>query len=369
MTSPTPSNDTGADSLRRVVIVSRVRRNPYVTLLAEGLKQPDLKLAVTLSDSFSARWMWRNRRAVDVLHIQWLELLFVYATWARSVKRWLSVMVGLLIARLSGVCLVYTVHNLDQHEGRRLALTRAGNRVMFALAQRVHVHDADTAAQLRAQWGRTRGVHIIPHGSYVGAYPDTCTRDDARRRLGLDDAAFVHLHLGRVRPYKGVEELVAAFGALDDPAAALVIAGEAQEPGYAATLQSQAQGDGRIRLHLRFVADEELQFFFRAADVCVLPYRHVTTSGAAILSFSYGVPVVAPRLGCFRDMVHEGDARERRGLLYDPAAPDGLQAALAAVRNADLPAMRAACARAASELDWSRISRLHAAMYRSCPRG
>ncbi|MFH1085054.1 MAG: glycosyltransferase [Chloroflexota bacterium] len=354
---------------RRVVIVSRVRRNPYVALLAEGLRQPDLRLDVSVTETFSARWMWRHRQSVDVLHIHWLELLFVYPTWARSLRRWASVLVGLALARLSGVRLAYTVHNLDQHEGRRLALTRLANRVMFALAHVVHAHDAETAEQLGALWGRRRGVHIIPHGSYVGAYPDSTTREDARRQLGLAAADFVYLHLGRVRPYKGVEELVAAFAALPDATAALVIAGEAQEPAYADALRGQAERDARIRLHLRFVADDELQHFFRAADVCVLPYRHVTTSGAAILSFSFGVPVVAPRLGCFRELAREDQAEERRGLLYDPAAPDGLRAALAQARHAELAPMRAACARLARELSWERIARLHAAMYRSCLPG
>ncbi|MEZ4597387.1 MAG: glycosyltransferase [Chloroflexota bacterium] len=46
------------------------------------------------------------------------------------------------------------------------------------------------------------------------------------------------------------------------------------------------------------VPDDRMQVFLRAADVMVLPYRDVLTSGSAILAMTFGLPVVAPRIGC-----------------------------------------------------------------------
>lgn len=344
--------------LGRVVLVSRVKRNPYVTLLCAGLNQ--LGLDAAISDVFSCKWMWRHRAQVDVLHIHWLELLFTHAALAPSLKRWASTILGLLMARLSRVRLVYTVHNIWQHEGRYPLLTWWANRVMFWLAHAVHVHDAQTAEQLARQWGRRGGVHIIPHGNYIGAYPNTCTRQEARARLQLSDDAFVYLSLGRVRPYKGLEDLLAAFGALAAPDALLLIAGEAQDPGYEQVLQRLAQGDPRIRLSLAFVPEDALQVYLAVCDVCVLPYRHVTTSGAAILSFSFGVPIIAPALGCFVALVGEDG---QRGVLYNAQAPQGLAEGLARARICDLAAMRQACIEYAQQLDWSGIAAQHAAMY------
>jgi glycosyltransferase involved in cell wall biosynthesis len=256
--------------------------------------------------------------------------------------------------------LVYTLHNLAQHEGRRPYLARWGHRILLWLAQAVHVHDAETAATLACAWGRWRGVHIISHGSYIGAYPNTLTRAQAREGLGLDQTAFVYLSLGRVRPYKGLEELLAAFRALPNGDAVLLVAGEAQEPGYEQRLTALAQGDTRVRLHLRFVAEDALQLYLNACDISVLPYRHVTTSGAAILAFSFAAPILAPRLGCFVELA---GPQQERGLLYDADAPGALAEALAAARRSDLPAMRQACRAYARERDWQSIARQHAAMY------
>ena len=357
-------------SVRRVIIVSRVKRNPYVSLLCDGLRQPDLGLQPSVTRQFSWGWMWRRRRDVDVLHIHWLELFFVCPTLGRSLKRWVSVMLGLLLGRVSGVCIVYTVHNILQHEGQRAGLVRWGNRVVFTLAHAVHVHDHETADLLRDEWGRRRDVYVIPHGNYVSAYPNECTRAEARKRLGLDEASFVYLFLGRVRPYKGIEELILAFKSLDEDAV-LLVAGEVHEPSYEQSVRELAPPgaldvvDERIRLHLEFVDDEDLQTYFGACDICVLPYQHVTTSGAAILSFSFGVPIIAPRLGCFVQLVGDGE----RGLLYDAGATDGLRDALRLARQSDLGKMSAACTKFTESLDWKRIARQHAAMYQGAARG
>ncbi|HUT15406.1 MAG TPA: glycosyltransferase, partial [Anaerolineae bacterium] len=289
---------------------------------------------------------------------------------------------GLLLARLSGVCIVYTVHNVWQHEGRYPWLVGLGNRVILALAQAVHVHDDETVASLREQGGLARlgsrkrpNVYVIPHGNYVPAYPNDCSRVTARTRLGLDDSTFVYLFLGRVRPYKGIEELLVAFKALDARDMALVVAGELHEPHYARRVRELARGDARIRLYLQFVPDDELQVYLNGCDICVLPYRHVTTSGAAFLAFSFGVPIVAPRKGYFVQLV--GD--KERGILYDaPAwasergAPRASQKcgsltdALRQARECDVEAMSAACTRFIARFDWDTIAQQHAAMYRQC---
>lgn len=361
---PEKGMDSGAavpsqGSRRRVVLVSRVKRNPYVSLLSKGLCQPALGLQVSIVDRFSCQWVWRHRRAVDVLHFHWLELLFIYPTRSHSLRRWTSVVLGLLLARLSGIRIAYTVHNVWQHEGRRGELVCLGNLVILALAHAVHVHDRQTAELLERRWKRRRGVRVIPHGNYVSAYPNDATFSEARKRLGLDESAFVYLFLGRIRPYKGIEELLAAFKALEAHDAVLLIAGEAQEPSYTQRVRDLAEDDDRIRLALRFVDGDSLQFYLNACDICVLPYRHVTASGSALLSFSFARPIIAPRMGCFVQLL--GD--DERGILYDPETPGGLARALCHAREADLMAMRASCGQFAERLNWDDIARQHAAIY------
>ena len=347
-----------------VVLVSRVRGNPYVPLLRESLEQAAPGIRASVSDQFSLKWVWRHRRDVDVLHLHWLDILVAYPTWAWSLKRAATVTLGLLVAKLAGIRLVYTVHNLDHHEGRRAWLVSLVHRVAFRIVDAVHVHDGDTAQVLATEWRRRRAVFVIPHASYVGAYRDDVERADARHKLGMPDDAFVYLFLGRLRPYKGIEELVSSFRTLYHADARLLIAGQAQEPDYVDAVRALAESDERIIVRPEYVADEDIQLYMRACDLCVLPYRHVTTSGAALLAFSFQTPIIAPRLGCFRELL----GADARGVGYDPADENGLTRALAVARALDLPKAREACLAYIEPLSWLNIARQHAAVYHTVIR-
>ncbi len=347
----------------RVVYISRVRLNPYVRLLARGVHQAAPDLVIEHSHFLSLPWLWRHGRHADVLHIHWAEYLYLAPrAWERR-RAFLSVMLALLLTRLLNVRTVYTVHNLTPHEVASPYLHRALNALLFRLVDAVHVHDASVAAEVARRFGRRRGVYVIPHGPYFGAYPDTVDRATARatlqaRGFPLPEDAFVFLFLGQVRRYKGVERLVAAFRDLDAAHAFLLIVGKAEDVAYAEEVRRLAQADPRIITHLTYVADEDLQFFFHAADVCVLPYRHITTSGAALLAFTFGVPIIAPAIGPFPDLVGEG-----RGLLYPPEDVDGLREALRVALNGALADAGPRVKAFARSLDWPRLGERHVAVY------
>lgn len=331
-----------------VQMVSRVRMNPYTRLLAEGLERAQPGLCCTQTESLLAG-------RFDIIHLHWFDLLYAARSPWRRVLKLASLAKGLQQARRGGAHLVYTAHNVEPHERAGL-LQRAADALVYRLADAVHVHDESAQRALAAQ--RTvRRVDVIAHGNYIGAYPDTCTRAAARQRLGLAGNVFVYVALGQIRPYKGLDELISAFRGLPGSRLALVIAGNLHDPAYGRLLEKQAGGDRRIRLEPHFVSDDEVQYYFRAADVCVLPYRAATTSGAAILALSFGCPVVAPDLGPFRSLLVGAS-----GLLY-PSGANGLKSALAAAT--DMPPQQAhtAALALARSLDWDGIARQHVAVY------
>jgi glycosyltransferase involved in cell wall biosynthesis len=199
----------------------------------------------------------------------------------------------------------------------------------------------------------------MAHGNYIGAYPDKCTRGEARRRLAVDQDAFVFLSLGQVRPYKGLDDLVSAFAQLPGQELRLLIAGNPHDAAYGQALVASAAGDSRMRVDLRFVPDDEVQYYMRAADACVLPYHSATTSGAAILALSFGRPVIAPDIPPFRGLISPGS-----GVLYE-TTPGGLGQALSAACRLDAAQARASALSVAHSLDWLPIARRHAEVYRT----
>jgi glycosyltransferase involved in cell wall biosynthesis len=371
-----------------VLLLSAVgtKTNPYIGLLRDGLAAAgaDVRLAADLDSAALAGF------SPDVIHLHWLErydlprpvavaslrgaadlprrvlrrvaetaanAAVIYA-WRRRSR--LQGLFGQLRAfQAGGGRVAYTIHNLDPHEESG-PVERWGTAQMLALADVVHTHDAGTAALVTARFGRRQGMVVVPHGHYLGCYPNTVRRAEARAVLSLAADAFVFVSLGLLRPYKGLEELLPAFRSLPERDLVLLLAGKPGSKNYLSSLQALSAGDDRIRLEPRFLHPDEVQVYLNAADACVLPYRQITTSGAALLAFSFGLPVIAPALGAFLNLV-----TDRRGLLYDPAEPGALPGALVRARQTDWAGAGEEIRAWVAQFDWAEIGRKLLMAYRS----
>jgi glycosyltransferase involved in cell wall biosynthesis len=96
----------------------------------------------------------------------------------------------------------------------------------------------------------------------------------------------------------------------------------------------------------------------------VLPYRQITTSGAALLVFSFGRPVIAPALGAFPNLV-----TARRGVLYNPAEPGALPRALVQASQTDWTGTREEIMTWVAQFDWVEIGQKLLAAYRTSCSG
>jgi glycosyltransferase involved in cell wall biosynthesis len=297
-----------------------------------------------------------------VLHLHWTHEYLKGSAGPTLVNRWRFVAQLRLLRRL-GIRIVWTMHNLGGHDGSRHASEMAVHRELVGLADTVICHCAAAREAAIAAYGLgpadAAKLHVVPHGSYVGAYPDRVAAAEVRGRLGLPAEGPVLLFLGAVRGYKGTDDLVAAFRAIEDPSARLLIAGKPRGAGIEEHLAGAAAADRRIVLALRYIEDAELQVWLRAADLVVLPFRDILTSGSAILALSFGRPVVAPALGCLPETVPAA-----AGVLYDPDVPDAVGEALRMALDGDLAAMGAAAQARADELDWGSIATATARLYR-----
>ncbi len=332
--------------------------NAYQRALSEGLEG----LGVTVSgDPTRARRILpiaealRRHGRPDILHFHWTEPYIAGGSSRVSRLKARRTLVELRLARRAGVRLVWTAHDLFRHDRREDPNELAFMRSLFGLADTVIVHcraAADGLLETLAlgEAGRHK-IAVIPHGHYRGAYPDTISRQDARRRLGLPAEGKVISFVGWVRSYKGVWELLEAFAGLDEPEARLVIAGRAIDGAYAARLTAAAKGDERILLDLDFIPDEDLQVYLRAADVVATPFLEIFTSGSVLLAMSFERAVLAPRRGCVTDVLDE-----RGGILYDADDPQGLEGALRVAMTADLEAMGRHNGDSLDRFDWSRVA-------------
>ena len=85
----------------------------------------------------------------------------------------------------------------------------------------------------------------------------------------------------------------------------------------------------KIKWDIRYIPDDEVKFFYSAADVCVLPYTDVYQSGVIQLVYAYKKAAVASKLTAFTQFVKEDET----GYLAEINDVDSLQAAIEKAYN------------------------------------
>jgi beta-1,4-mannosyltransferase len=270
----------------------------------------------------------------DVFHVHWPDGSLNYKNPVSCLMRIFYFFTVLCIAKIRGAKIIWTVHNLHPHESFHPIFERAFWIVFLrmldgyiSLSESGHFLAQSTYPALRRIHGE-----VTRFGHFRNVYPDSMSRDDARKRLGISSDARVLLFLGLIRPYKNVPELIRVFRETGCHDSLLVIAGECNDHDLEGEVRRSAEGDCRIRLHLDFIPCEEIQIYFKASNLTVLPYKDILNSGAALLSLSFSVPVLVPDKGAMQELklnFGEGWVRTYHGVLE----PETLMDALVAVAS------------------------------------
>ncbi len=221
-----------------------------------------------------------------------------------------------------------TAHVVTPHE--RIGFQDAVYRRIHHLSNLIIAHSDHDRQRLLEEFGvdPERAV-VIPHGEYgffegVGEATD---RESARTSFGLGREDEVALFFGYIREYKGLDVLLEAWPTVMDarPRARLVVAGDPVQlrRERCEELESWATRLGVVH-RFDYIPFADVARYFGAADVLVMPYRHISQSGVLFLGLSLGVPVVASRVGGLPEMLKDGDT----ALLVPPNSPTALAEAL-----------------------------------------
>jgi glycosyltransferase involved in cell wall biosynthesis len=243
---------------------------------------------------------------------------------------------------------VWTAHNVLPH-APVFADDVAARRALVRASDLVLAHSPAALAELAALGAVPRRSAVIEHGPLHPVTPAT-----SLRQPGSPGGPRRFLFFGRVERYKGVADLLSAFAGLAaETAAELTVAGPCPDRGLRAELRELAGRAGHpVTLHLDRVPDAEVPALLAAADVVVLPFRRVSTSGSALLALCHGRPLIVPDLPGLADLPGEAVLR------YDGSRP-GLAAALtrlADAKPATLAAMAAAALAYPAGLSWPDIA-------------
>ena len=285
---------------------------------------------------------------------------------------WLSGWVGRELARQNGIPHVITFHTLgliklqsrvgeveppERAEVERELIQSASSVVAFSPHERdamVRLYGADAAK-----------VSLVPCGVDLTRFKPL-DRRAARERLGLNGGK-VLLYVGRVEPLKGLELLVHTAAQMEtcQDVKVLVVGGANDGDKEVGRLQDLAR-DLEVDQVIDFVGrvdQEELPFYYNAADVCILPSYYESFGLAALESMACGTPVVATRVGGLSTVVHHGHT----GYLKSWRCPEAFANSLEMIISSEglQDSMGKAARRRAEAMSWERVAAGISDIYRS----
>ncbi len=219
--------------------------------------------------------------------------------------------------------ILYIVHNAIPHEkrpGDKLFTNWAFRPVHYFIAPSETVRK--DMLDLRPDLNESR-LRLVPHPVYDCYDRKRWTQDSARKDLKITESRIL-LFFGYIRRYKGVRNLIKTIPLLQEKFQddfKLLIVGEFYE-GRDDILQliKELNVSDRILLVDRYVPNEEVEKYFRAADVGILPYESATQSGIIQIAHDFGLPVITTNVGGLPEVVQH----ETTGFLVPPGDPKAL---------------------------------------------
>jgi beta-1,4-mannosyltransferase len=296
---------------------------PYNSLLYTAMRQQGVEVT-----EFSKESALLHK--YDILHLHWPERLLL-STDYRSATIKVNALLGLLrIVKIRGTKIIWTVHNLHSHEQPYPRLETFFWRRFTRLVDGFISMSNDGTAAALAQFPSllSKPGFVIPMGHFRSVYPNKVSREGARQHLGIGSEAKVVLFFGLLRSYKNVEHLVEVFSCLRNPNTLLLIAGKPETAELEAGIRLAAANLQRVRLHLEFIPDEDVQHFLSAADLMALPYKEILNSASVLLSLSFNLPALVPDKGSLSELareVGEGWIRTYSGDLDPPKLQSALE--------------------------------------------
>lgn len=225
--------------------------------------------------------------------------------------------------RLIGKKIIYTAHN-TQPKVKGTYLSFFLFCVVTRMVNLVVCHTEKSKLELLKNYGLKKNrIHVIPHVLNYSVPINNTSLSCARDRLKIDQNSRVLLLFGNIRPYKRIEIALEAINHLKDQWSEefiLIIAGSVYpcDYNYFQTLKRYVEDKNlvsKVRFFPRFIPDNDIELFFKASDMLLLPYTECHfQSGVLFLAFTFGLPVIASRVGSFPEEIEDGV----NGYIFEP---------------------------------------------------
>lgn len=153
-------------------------------------------------------------------------------------------------------------------------------------------------------------VSLIPHPIYDN-FGERVEKSIATKHLKLDPVENYIMFFGFIRDYKGLDILLKAmaYAKIKELGVKLIVAGEFynNEEEHLKSIETLGISE-QVVLRTQFISNEDVRYYFGAADLVVQPYKTATQSGISQMAYHFEKPMVVTNVGGLPEIVPNNEA-------------------------------------------------------------
>lgn len=237
----------------------------------------------------------------DLVIFQWWHPYFAPCYW--SVCKFLR-----------NIKVLFVCHNVFPHERftmDKLLTKMTLSKGDYFLVQSLQDETDLLSIKQNAAYRRT----VLP--TYNAFRFQNLTKETGRRLLTYSNSQKLLLFFGFIREYKGLKYLLKAMPAVTSrlPETKLLVVGDfAGDKADYLNLISELKIENYVDIYDGYIPDKEVEKFFAASDLVVLPYESATQSAVVQVAYGFEKPVVVTNVGGLPEVVVDG----KTGYIVEP---------------------------------------------------
>lgn len=225
---------------------------------------------------------------------------------------------------LKKIPVIYVCHNVFPHE--RFPLDRFLTKLVLKKGNGFILHSNKEVEDLKTIIDNPKHI-VAKHPTYNAFKFNNYTKSDAKSIINESEDKKILLFFGLVREYKGLKHLLRAMPDIIqyDSNIVLYVVGDfgSDKEDYLSIINENKIADN-VRIIDGYVPDKEVEKYFAASDIVVLPYESATQSGVVQIAYGFDKPCLVTKVGGLPDVVIDG----KTGYVVEPFNPRAISDAV-----------------------------------------
>lgn len=292
-------------SQRILILPDAGPENPFQYQIIEFLRSHGFEVFTGSNRKLGSIYKAVNQSNPEMIYFDWVHSYLIGKTFLWSFIKSIVFISEIFYLRfIKKIPILHTLHNTQNHGGFWLLWERIVYGFFLRKCSKIRVYSETVRQEVVKKFKvLSSSLYVIQDIPYHYYYPDYISKKESKDYFNVSESDFVFLFFGKIKEYKGLENLIRAFINVKKPDDYLFIAGECLDKNYILELGKLTEKYPEIIWHDKFIAKNEIQYFFNAADVVVLPFTRIDHSGSIDLAMSFRKPIITLKTGATSDLL------------------------------------------------------------------